>query len=360
MLVLFAFFNDYAPLIVKKSYQKMFSPCFVTHKDSLEKLLRNGIVSSLEEKYVCDHSIIYEKTFFQYLLSRRKISVYEYGEYGLLLHNAYQYAKKRNDFELLNLVKRNFDEGFIKQSRDLVRTDQATYGNVAIDLYQEYGDSSYKKIADDLYKNLAKQDSIDGLILYRYGRTHQSVDVIGLTSPFLFYYAKVFHNHSAYTMAEKMVLNYVKYGTDYTSGIPAQKYNLKTHFKKGMSNWGRGISWYLMGVMGVDSLNEEDSIMVSKLENSLLQNKNLLYPQYMGDDSDIDLSATIPILYYLNYRKLINLSAERYAKLISPFIDTDGIIRFCTPSIALPSERPNAFQTSIAFQGLALLLLCEL
>ena len=365
-LVLFAvvvcsILNSYAPQLAKKYYSLRFSPCQVSQENDFERILMNGVENMLERKYISDHNLIYQSSFLS-SITWKKTSVYEYGEYGILLHYAFVYAKEKNNRELMSLIRKKFDKGFCEKKYDkekLLRNDQITYGNIAIDLYDEFGDSSYKSIAEELMNRLARIDSVSGIVLYREKSREQHVDAIGLVCPFLFYYAKRFDDQHAYNIAKKMILNYIRYGTDKETGLPVQTYDVDSHIKKNRANWGRGIAWFLLGLVDFEGLHDEDSVSVSKLEGILLKQNGLLYSQYFGDNN-VDMSATIPILYYLYHKGLLNLSAEQYTKLISPFVDNQGVVRFCSPSIAKPLERPNAFQTSMAFQGLSLVLLSEI
>ena len=48
---------------------------------------------------------------------------------------------------------------------------------------------------------------------------------------------------------------------------------------------------------------------------------------------------------------MVKFTKNGIAKKISPYFDKSGIMRWCSPTIGLPLEAPNAFQSNMAFQG---------
>lgn len=79
-----------------------------------------------------------------------------------------------------------------------------------------------------------------------------------------------------------------------------------------------------------------------------------LFPQYLGEKSLPNTSATIPILYYLNSKGYIQLSKDQLAFLLSPYIDKEGIFRYASPSISYPHEGVSVLRTNLFCQGLLL------
>lgn len=227
-------------------------------------------------------------------------------------------------------------------------------------MYNRTGDLFYKKFADRLFSRLDSLASIDGLILYREGTKEQHVDAIGLVCPFLFYYARAFNNNRAQELGNKMVEEYVRWGTDDVTGIPAQTYDIESHVKMNHANWGRGISWYLMGIENIISTDSVVSDRITTLEHTLLANTSYLYNQYFSQGDCPDMSATIPVLLYLKNRKLIDIQRDELAKLISPYCDTDGILRYSSPSIAFPHEGVSVTIKSLQSQAMLLFMLGSL
>ena len=352
---------DYqAPKIAKAYYSSSFEGVSTSNGMEFENTVYNGVINQLKRKYVSDHAIIYQKAYHEVLFAK-KISVFQYGEYGLLMHYAFLYAKQKKDNELMNQIRNKFDLGFAKEN-NIVRTDQVTYGNVAIDLYKYTKDLKYKLFADKIFSLLDSIDLKNGILLYRSNTRQQEVEAIGLVCPFLSYYAQEFNNERAIDIATKMCVDYIKWGTDKVTGIPVQSYNIDTHIKCNRSNWGRGISWYLLGTMSIPKEKYDITIQdrLSNLEKTLLRNKTMLFNQYYGQGEAPDMSATIPLLWYLSNTKMVKFTKNGIAKKISQYFDKSGIMRWCSPTIGMPLEAPNAFQSNMAFQGLTLYFLSSL
>lgn len=72
------------------------------------------------------------------------------------------------------------------------------------------------------------------------------------------------------------------------------------------------------------------------------------------------MSATIPILYYLNSKGYIQLTKNQLASMLSQYIDEDGIIRYGSPSISRPHDSVNVMTTNLFCQGLLLYFISEL
>lgn len=236
----------------------------------------------------------------------------------------------------------------------MVRTDQIGYGLLALDLYADTQDARYKDFADQYFNLLDGMDREEGLLLYRQGSGEQHVDAIGLVTPFLYAYSEAFHNERAKEIADKMIADYVRWGTDDVTGIPVQTYNVKTHVKYNHTNWGRGISWYLLGV---EHFETQDSLLnrrIALLDSMLLADEDHLYNQYFEQGTMPDMSATIPVLHYLRQKGLLKLTKDEFAAKVSPYFDAEGILRYASPSITSPHKGVSEFITSLCFQGLSL------
>lgn len=286
----------------------------------------------------------------------RPISVWDYGEYGLLLHYAYSYAKKKNDVELIALIKTKFDKA-LENGIQVKRSDQIAYGNVALDLFDLYHDDKYKIFTQGISQMVKNAVQRDGLFLYREGSKEQHVDAIGLVVPFLVNYSKVFKDSIIYQIAYDMVNDYVKFGVDYLTGVPAQTYDLTSHVKLNHANWGRGISWFLLGSQEVELQNEDERNRLELLDSVLLSNPTRLYNHYFMQGNEVDMSATIPVLFHLVKNGKIILSKDEYVNLIAKYYDSDGFLGYCSQSISFPHVRVDKTTTSLWCFGLSLYLL---
>ncbi len=349
------------PLLARYYYRHSYKSLNIKNGGEFENIIRDATYMLIESESWGGKPMASSTSFSQYLLNTvfGKNNIMGYGEYGYLLHYAFLYAEKQNDKAMMSLIKEKFDKYWLKDFA-ISRIDQASYGNVAIDLYLWTHRQDYKLVADKFIAHFDSLDRSDGVIIYTVGKIEQDVDGIGLVSPFLFYYSDVFKNLQVKSMAMRMVEDFVKWGTDPVTGIPCQTYDTKSHIKKRHVNWGRGTSWYLQGVRQMESENEVVNERVQLLDSTLIKMDTYLFPHYLGEKGLPDMSATIPILYYLNLKGYIQFSKEKLSKILSPYIDEDGIVRYGSPSISKPHEDVSALRTNLFAQGLLLYFISEL
>lgn len=352
-----------APIITKKYYGMAFTPIETTSSQAFEEMLLKGVYTLLNDEVGADESIIYYKTIPQYIhhiVHRKKYSVFEYGEYGYLLHYTFMYAQKKGDNDLMDLIKQKIDNGLLQGRKTLsvTRNDQISYGCILTDLYLHYKEDTYQQCCEQLFNRLDSLYKADGVILYHNGDKNQHVDCIGLVCPFLYAYANTFESERAKYLVEGMISEYIKYGLDPMSGLPAQAYHTKTKIKNLRSNWGRGVSWFCLGLKGGEFV---ESNVINKMDSTLLSLAPI-YSQYLGqqEQSLPDMSATIPILYYLSSKNKIEITKTFLIDNIARYVGEDGIVRFNSPTIGYPDEAPNAFQGHHLTQGLTLYFLSTL
>ena len=347
-------FNLLFPSVLKVYYEKTFTPLSVSDADSFEAVVRNNVYDVINSESWSKHPLAGKGSFIKRL--RNRISVWEYGEYGLLLHYAFSYAKKKNDAELIALIKQKFDKA-LENGLLVRRSDQIAYGNVALDLFEMFHDDKYKIFCNRISQMVKNAVLRDGLFLYRDGSKEQHVDAIGLVVPFLVNYSKAFKDSVVYQVAYDMVNDYVKFGVDYLTGIPAQTYDLASHIKLNHANWGRGISWFLLGTQEVELQNEAEKNRLELLDSILLSSPKRLYNHYFMQGDEVDMSATIPVLYHLVLKGKNDFTKKEYVDLMAEYFDSDGYLGFCSKSISFPHEKVERTTTSLWCLGLSLYML---
>ncbi len=82
------------------------------------------------------------------------------------------------------------------------------------------------------------------------GNGHIYVDVLGMTSPFLYSYARFSGKDEGMELGVRQIANFLAYGMDAATGLPYHGYNMKTGEKHGIIGWGRAVGWLLRGMMG--------------------------------------------------------------------------------------------------------------
>lgn len=123
-------------------------------------------------------------------------------------------------------------------------------------------------------------------------------------------------NEKAFHLCKLTIDNYFKFGVDSETGIPSHGFMLeKPYLKQGSINWGRGLSWFLLclNTFPVENLNQESLIKYNRLNTTLVElyHKNKDFSQFLGSNDRIDLTATLPVILYLNHKGLIKLDREQ-------------------------------------------------
>jgi hypothetical protein len=192
--------------------------------------------------------------------------------------------------------------------------DQALFGVSALRLYEYTQNVEYLMYADSLYGWLKSHDTNYG-IPYNVHSNCNLIDGLGMFNPFFIRYSKVRGCEESYNLALKQIDVFAKYCCDKETGIPSHGFlTERPYLKVGSANWGRGCGWFAMGLLGVDysDLNEETRKVVDKFDNSVrtLYIENKFFTQFIGQQGDVDLSATLPLIYYLKCKKLISLNEK--------------------------------------------------
>lgn len=190
--------------------------------------------------------------------------------------------------------------------------DQSLYGITACLLYKETKQSFYMNYADSLYNWLRIEDTDYGIPYVK--ADFRLVDGLGMFNPFLIEYARITNNIEAQQLAIKQIKTFAKYGIDNITGIPAHGFRTNSpRIKLGSANWGRGASWLAIGLLDISKkeLDSDTQEKISAFETTMLKfyEESPEYSQFVGQ-AETDLSATIPVLYYLHKKKLISLSQQ--------------------------------------------------
>ncbi len=243
--------------------------------------------------------------------------------------------------EYFEYVKDVFDKRFIDTPFKEVCQSQG--GMIAILLYERTKENKYKQYVDKMCEWLLAQDTELGILFipkYQYAL----VDVLGMAVPFLMKYGSQFSNKEAIALAEKTMSKYIEYGCDKETGIPSFSYHVEPpRIKCGASNWGRGCSWFIIGLLYIDveHFDAKNRIVIKSLESTLtsLWRSDVFFGQFIGEWPR-DLSAELPIVYYLYKKNLISLDEEQIIAysmmchngvMYNSSTENKGIIRYGSP-----------------------------
>ena len=236
-----------------------------------------------------------------------------YCEANKLLLSCLEDALLRNDVNLIHTIEVLFDTHIANVEIDHVH--QSMCGSVAILLHKYTGDEKYKNYADKMFEWLKSQDTEYGILYVGPDGNINLIDGCGMFVPFLSLYAETYNDKTAEDLAIKQVEMFARYCVDFQTGIPVQMFCVQEpHVKGGDASWGRGTSWYVMGLCSIEDslLSEYAQLCVRNLDSTLtvLWQRQGKFSQFIMDDSKEDLSATLPIIFYLNCKGCIELTKE--------------------------------------------------
>ena len=111
-------------------------------------------------------------------------------------------------------------------------------------------DGKCKKPAlDYIYTLLKSKIGADGTIMYRAAtQNFRYVDTVGFVCPFLTKYGLEFEQEEAVDLAISQIKNFEKFGL-LDNKIPCHAYEIHTKNPVGIFGWGRGVAWFIIGVL---------------------------------------------------------------------------------------------------------------
>ena len=106
-----------------------------------------------------------------------------------------------------------------------------------------------KPALDHIYQLILSKIGEEGTVMYRTStKNYRYVDTIGFICPFLTKYGAEFKNEEAINLAILQIKNYVKFGM-LENKIPCHAYEINSKFPVGIFGWGRGLAWFLIGLL---------------------------------------------------------------------------------------------------------------
>lgn len=308
----------------------------LNNTDSFHKeLVRGAFTYYNEDRHVelpQYEDISFGGRFRKSILKEKRLKDNLYHDHdGFLMIELLNDAIKRNDKKNIEYLRNYFDSHIFVLP--FTSVPQSVTAIISIYLYKYTNDIKYKIFAEKMFSWLKKQDTDYG-ILYIQGMNLSLVDGIGMIVPFLIEYSKEFSSQEAYNLALKQIEIYTQFGCDKETGMPAFAYHIENpHVKVGCTNWGRGISWFVIGLSYIDinSLSLETQETIKHLNQTLIEiwNNEHHFGHFVYDFGfEQDLSAELPIICYLMKTGNIKLS-EKDILEYSQFMH-DGIMYHCS------------------------------
>ena len=255
----------------------------------------------------------FEEKLYWVLYGNRNYVPFKSAEEAWLYYSILNNALLRKDKVLFEKVKELFDTQILPM--EINNIQQSVWGMVGIELYKKTGKEKYNHYIKQIYNFIIQNDHERYGILYGGGDLF-SVDGYGMTTPFLSSYAKLYNDSTAYHHAIKQINGWIEAnGCNQITGLPYMTINIKSpNMPIGPPNWGRGVAWFTIGLSFLNrkDLNQESQIYIDKLDSTLVQiwKKDRKFTQLIRRTSEIDLSATFPIIYYLQIKGLITISTN--------------------------------------------------
>lgn len=124
------------------------------------------------------------------------------------------------------------------------------------------------------------------------------VDTVGMICPFLIKYACTYDRPAFADIAMKQILTYRRFGFDDTLGLPYHCVNMKTKVHSGISDWGRGSAWWLLGltdsfisIIDMDGFNKQ-KVTLLKLCLETVER----FGKYVNEDGFVNRMLTVQSL----------------------------------------------------------------
>lgn len=160
---------------------------------------------------------------------------------GSMSHEDSAYGEREKiEDGLLNYVNQWRAKGAIVEY-----IDDSIFGEVFLSLKD-------KEAADKIYANLinTRKDS-EGSIVYRPKQNNNYIlaDMIGMVCPFLAQYGAEYNVPDAVELAQRQLLNFIRYGIDDITGLPYHGYEA-SGLCLGLVGWGRAVGWIMRGATG--------------------------------------------------------------------------------------------------------------
>ncbi|MBH1939420.1 glycoside hydrolase family 88 protein [Mobilitalea sibirica] len=174
------------------------------------------------------------------------------GLMAVSMELAHRLSKDRRDINgILTYYTR-----WIQYNVPIQKPDHVLNGYTLIYLHQLTQDRKYKYAIDRIrnFLELQPKDK-NGSFYYRFDRPHDIyIESIGLVCPFLCRYGRIYKDNAATNLAANHMMNFLRFGFDEATHLPYHGFNLEKGIKCGIIGWGRGIGWFLFGL--VESLSQ--------------------------------------------------------------------------------------------------------
>ncbi len=143
---------------------------------------------------------------------------------------------------------------------------------------------SLKPAFDEIIQLIENCEGSEGTIFYRdFIPDIRFVDTIGFICPFLTFYAQTFDAPKYKKLAMEQIRSYMGFGFLNGQNIPVHAYDLKKEMPLGVYGWGRGLGWFIIGVVEMYNELHDNSPEKKELETIILKTANDTLPYQKQD-----------------------------------------------------------------------------
>ena len=169
----------------------------------------------------------------------------------------------------------------------------------------------YKKIKPAMDYSIGiieKNICEDGMIAYTSDKNvdERYVDTLGFVCPFLQLYSNIYAEEKFSKISLEQINQYNKYGLLHDTYLPNHAYNPKNKLPLGEYGWGRGVAWYVIGLIDTYiEIKDSDEKLILKQNIKNVADSYINYQREDGGFGSIlqnertyDSSATAVLAYF--------------------------------------------------------------
>ena len=169
----------------------------------------------------------------------------------------------------------------------------------------------YKKIKPAMDYSIGiieKNICEDGMIAYTSDKNvdERYVDTLGFVCPFLQLYSNIYAEEKFSKISLEQINQYNKYGLLHDTYLPNHAYNPKNKLPLGVYGWGRGVAWYVIGLIDTYiEIKDSDEKLILKQNIKNVADSYINYQREDGGFGSIlqnertyDSSATVLAYFY--------------------------------------------------------------
>lgn len=341
---------DILPYLKKKFFSKRYCNPNLDNATYIKLITNQALKQAISD---ATQMIRSDNTSFIFLFSimidnirtgRYKTGWYFHFPKAFLFYGLIKIHEKRVEYKIIeDLFQKKFVNTYNEKKYKIDGIERTSIALVALYLYKKNNDSKYLNLINDTYSLIKKSTKKNGLVYYFNKGEHTDilyVDGLGMYIPFLKLYNEVFNNSEALDIAKTNLDFYIVNGTH--NHLPF--HNINGTIGLGPNNWGRGIGWYIIGLLFMIDVDKKYAKEANDLLDVLLsfQRNSFEWAQFIGTGKNYDASATLPILLLLQKLKpqfFTSNKQEIFDSLKSRTLltgaidftsgDTGGINRYC-------------------------------